>query len=134
MCQINDILLRLIGSGELTRKKLSDVCRCSLAHVDQIFRGESDWSSCNMNGVNEWEAIIKMAFDLEFSEIRKRFLKRGELIVDFDHLEMSLNGVVDDEVCDLLGVFTKVRSGKATEADKVLAHQKIEQMFEEVKK
>ncbi|MEQ9091839.1 MAG: hypothetical protein RIE52_12155 [Balneola sp.] len=134
MSEFNDILLRLTGSRQITRKKIADVCKCSLSHVDQVFRGESDWSSCNDNGCNEWLALMQMGFDLEIPEIKKTVLSRGKTVVDFDHLEMSLNGMVEDEICDLLSIFGKVRDGKSTDNDKEQAHRLVEQLFEEVKK
>lgn len=137
MNDFNTLLLQLIGSRQLTRKKIADVCRCSLSHVDQVFRAESDWSTCNDNGVNEWQAIVRMGFDLEIPEIVTLFVGEGKTVTDWTHMEFVLDGSIDDEQCELMELLVKVRNkgGLDSETNTFLdrCHHMIEQIRKEIK-
>lgn len=126
--ELTAVLLQLDGKGEINRQQIAAWIGRSLSYVDQRMQDTKDWSG------EDVLILIRKGMQLRIPEIIQLMLPKGDCIVNYNKGVMELNGVVDDELCDLAAIGIKARNGQITINDKQKAHELVERMYQESKK
>lgn len=124
--RITQKLIVLEAQGEINRKQLSKWLGKSLSYVDQRFQDTKDWVG------EDVDVFILKAFELKIHDLLELWVPQDMSMIDWEGIEMFLNGCPDDEICEILQVTSRVRRGKLEKGDKDKLHSLVEQLIKEV--